>query len=226
VTSLDTSSLCGSGVAGTEIGARRGVTEEPCPPSSCHPLFSMGYSATVLGVPPCIDGEGSSCHCRVARVSLDTPINLDSRFVRSMRCEAPVLPALDSHHLEAGRPREQSSSGTVLIAMLGIGESTGLCLAQGPRSRGSPPAELAMLAGDSGSVKGVKLACEPDMGLFNDMYEPMESLRAGRGSEDAEEGSVEAGLGALVGVGCCVRHKFLVRSSTSGASMVENAAAY
>ena len=129
-------------------------------------------------------------------------MNLDSRFVRSIRCDAPVLPALDSHHLLAGRPLEfSSSSGTVLMAILGIGDNTGLCRAQGPRSRGSP-AELAILAGDSGSVSGVKFACEPDIGLLSDMNEPIESLRPGRGIDEADDGSVETGLGALVGVGC------------------------
>lgn len=83
-----------------------------------------------------------------------------------------------------------------------------------------------MLAGDSGSVRGVKLACEPDMGVLRDMKDPIESLRVGRGIEDADDGSVDAGLGALVGVGCCVLHKFLVRSTTSGASMDAKAAAY
>ena len=83
-----------------------------------------------------------------------------------------------------------------------------------------------MLAGDSGSVNGVKLVCEPDIGLFSDMKEPIESLRPGRGIDEAEDGSVDAGLGAPVGVGCCVRHRFRVRSRTSGASMDTNAAAY
>lgn len=109
--------------------------------------------------------------------------------------------------------------------MLGIGDSTGLCLAHGPRSRGSP-CELATLAGDSGSVKGVKFACEPDIGLFKDIKEPLESLLYGRGIEDADEGSVGAGSGALVGVVCGMRHRFLVKSSTSIASMDTNAAAY
>jgi hypothetical protein len=64
------------------------------------------------------------------------------------------------------------------------------------------------------------------MGLFSDMNDPIESLRVGRIIDDADDGSVDAGLGALVGVGCCVRHRFLVRSSTSGASMEAKAGEY
>jgi hypothetical protein len=154
-------------------------------------------------------------------------MNFDSRFVLSMRCEAPVLPALDSHHLLAGRPLESSSSGsgTVLIAILGMGDKTGLCLAHGPQSLGLP-VELAMLAGDSGSVKGVKLACEPDIGLLSDMKEPIESVRVGRGMDEADDGSVDAGHGTAVGVGCIVRHKLRVRSITSAASIDAKAVEY
>jgi hypothetical protein len=58
------------------------------------------------------------------------------------------------------------------------------------------------------------------------MNEPMESLLFGRAIDAAEDGSVDAGLGATVGVGCCVRHKFRVKSSTSGASIEAKAAEY
>jgi hypothetical protein len=111
------------------------------------------------------------------------------------------------------------------MAMLGIGERTGLCRAHGPQSLGLP-VELAMLAGDSGSVSGVKLATEPEIGLFNDKNDPIESVRLGCGIDDADDGSVDAGRGALVGVGCMVRHKFRVRSITSAASMDAKAVEY
>jgi len=122
--SLDTSIPTGAfGVDGMEGW---GVASDS---SSCHPTFSGGYSLegpALPGVPrEANEGDGSSSYCRLNLPSLCNPMNLDSLLDLSIRWLAPEEPASDSHQRLADLPLDSCSSGTVLIAMLRMGERTG-----------------------------------------------------------------------------------------------------
>lgn len=113
----------------------------------------------------------------------------DSRFDLSSFCPPPALrEPLDSHHRLEGLPRDNSSSGTVLMFMLGIGESTGWYAFQNPLSL-APTSE-----GDSDSVLGVKF--DRETGLVPMAEESIESFRLTFSSSGAVESLVKVvGLG-------------------------------
>ena len=138
-------------------GVATGVSKSA---GSCQPTFSGGYldsenvCALAHGAADCrlCAGDGSLASCSsAARI----PMYLVSLCDFSIRSGRPMDPEewLDSHQRLAALPLELSSSGTVLCAMLGMGDSVGLnvsghCL-DSARSNASPasPTEATSVAG-------------------------------------------------------------------------------
>ena len=138
-----------------------------------------------------------------------------SRWLFTIRSGRPTDPvSLFSHHRLGARPRELSSSGTVLTAMLGIGESEGLNCSPHWRSRSirSPtsPMEPVSVAGVNSPID------EAELGMSR-------CAEAGWPS-DAQEGIVWSNedidvLGVIARLLVLVyeRHISLVMSTTSPA---------
>ena len=151
-------------------GVAMGVSYSEC---SCQPVFSTGYSSgpkakSVMpagGVDRTTSGDGCGSSRSVAGV---TPMYFVSRWLFSILSGRPTEPwSLCSHHQLAVRPRELFSSGTVLTAMLGMGDSEGLNCSphcrESARSRSSAlsPIEAVSVAGVNSPIDEAELGMAP-----------------------------------------------------------------
>jgi hypothetical protein len=190
---------------------------------SCQPVFSAGYSSGPNAKPVVpaggdrnTSGDGCGSSRRDAAV---TPMYLVSRWLFSILSGRPTEPEpelLCSHHLLAVRPRELSSSGTVLTAILGIGESEGLncsphCLESARSSMSAlSPIEAVSVAGVNSPIDEAELGIAP----CAEANPPSDAQEGMVGSmDDIEVLGVMARLLSLV----YERHISLVKSITSPA---------
>lgn len=230
MTSLETSSLFKFSLALEDFrvspgrdGVAMGVSNSK---DSCQPVFSAGYSsgpnenpvAPAGGVDLNTSGDGCGSSRKDAAV---TPMYLVSRWLFSILSGRPTEPAdsLCSHHRLAVRPRELSSSGTVLTAMLGIGDSEGLncsphCLESARSSISAlSPIEAVSVAGVNSPIDEAELGMAP----CAEGSPPSDAQEGMVGSiEDIEVLGVIARLLSLV----YDRHMSLVKSITSPAMLL------
>jgi hypothetical protein len=229
VTSLETSSWFNLALASDDMrespgrdGVAMGVSNSE---ASCQPVFSAGYSSgpnakpvvPAGGVDRKTSGDGCGSSRRDAGV---TPMYFVSRWLFSILSGRPTEPeSLCSHHRLAVRPRELSSSGTVLTAIRGIGDREGLkcsphCL-ESARSIISAlsPMEAVSVAGVNSPIDEAELGIAP----CAETRPPSDAQDGMVGSiDDVEVLGVTARLLSLV----YDRHMSLVKSMTSPAILL------
>jgi hypothetical protein len=229
VTSLETSSWFKLALAFEDLrespgreGVAIGVSNSE---DSCQPVFSAGYSSGPNAKPVVpaggVDRNTSGDGCGSSRSDAAvTPMYFVSRWLFSILSGRPTEPeSLCSHHLLAVRPRELSSSGTVLTAMLGIGDSEGLnCSPHCLESARSSMSALSSI--EAVSVAGVNSPIdEAELGMAPcaEASPPSDAQEGMVGSiDDIEVLGVMARLLSLV----YERHMSLVKSITSPAILL------